>query len=207
MTTRTLKERMHDHNKDYNNVNLRSYNYEIYKAMRKYGFKNFVFEELEQCSNEMLAEREQYYIKKFDSHINGYNTALGGKGKPLIDDEEIEIYKVLFESGWMLKDIAKMFDSNYKTVSRKLKEKYGIDTKVNAIDNSSEPILCHTKEKCLKFKSLSDAARYLIENEITNNNNISSIASKICDVLDKPNRTAYGFKWSKEMHNEYSQVV
>ena len=47
--------------------------YLIHCAMRKYGVENFIIEELEKCSDELLNEREQYWIKTINSYFkNGY---------------------------------------------------------------------------------------------------------------------------------------
>lgn len=51
----------------------------IGKEIQKYGINNFSFDVLEQCSIEMLNEREAYYIKKYNSIENGYNILPSGK--------------------------------------------------------------------------------------------------------------------------------
>jgi len=43
----------------------------IFESLAKYGWLNHKFEILEKCDN--LNEREQYWINKFDSNINGLN--------------------------------------------------------------------------------------------------------------------------------------
>lgn len=54
----------------------------IYRAFKKYGLENFVFEIIELCLKEKLNEREIYWIAKYDSHNNGYNMTDGGEGGP-----------------------------------------------------------------------------------------------------------------------------
>lgn len=53
----------------------------LYAAIRKYKEENFIFEILEECSIELLNEREQYWITHFDSYNRrkGYNLTTGGK--------------------------------------------------------------------------------------------------------------------------------
>lgn len=123
MTTRTVEYRKLDHLKSYNNKKSRMYNFKIYQAMRKYGFDNFEFTTIEECMNEELEDREKYYIKLFNTIIDGYNEALGGAGKPLWTDKQIEACKILYENGWLLQDISDIFNSNPKTVSKKNKRK------------------------------------------------------------------------------------
>lgn len=52
----------------------------LYKAFFKYGTDNFSFEVLEETPEEKLNEREQYWIKYYDSYKNGYNETEGGDG-------------------------------------------------------------------------------------------------------------------------------
>ena len=56
------------------------YNRHLQGAWNKYGEDNFEFSELEKCSLELLDEREIYWISKYDSYLNGYNSTIGGKG-------------------------------------------------------------------------------------------------------------------------------
>lgn len=50
----------------------------IHHAMREEGLENFMFELLEDCEKDKLAEREKYYIKLFQSQEHGYNRSAGG---------------------------------------------------------------------------------------------------------------------------------
>lgn len=54
----------------------------IYSAMHRYGVENFEISLIEECSNEILSEREKYWISKFNSQDPsiGYNIAPGGAG-------------------------------------------------------------------------------------------------------------------------------
>lgn len=54
------------------------YNQKLQRAYNKYGQNNFTYEILELCSKEKLNEREQFYIKLFDSYNNGFNADFGG---------------------------------------------------------------------------------------------------------------------------------
>lgn len=53
--------------------------YAIYNAFKKYGIDNFKFEIIEECPEDILNEREKYWIKFYNSlSPNGYNMTLGG---------------------------------------------------------------------------------------------------------------------------------
>lgn len=54
------------------------YDYPLQRAFRKYGIENFSFEIIEECSVDLLNEREIYWIAQYDTFYNGYNQTLGG---------------------------------------------------------------------------------------------------------------------------------
>ena len=194
-TKRNLSIRKEDHLKSYNNKNLRMYNFKIYKAMRKFGIENFEFETIEICKNELLGERERYYIKLYDSKNNGYNEAIGGEGKPLWTDKQIEACKILYENNWLLKDISDLFNSNPHVVSKKLREKYNIDTKVNSIISFGKEVYAKSENKIIEFTSITNAAKFMMENNFTKSKKLSCVIAKISNALRNNKYSAYGFKW------------
>lgn len=60
-------------------------------AINKYGKENFKREIIEECSNELLSEREKYWIKYYDTtnREKGYNLTQGGDGYTKYNDEDI----------------------------------------------------------------------------------------------------------------------
>lgn len=50
---------------------------EIHNALREKGWDSFTFEILENCSKEVLAEREKYYIDFYETNTAGYNMKIG----------------------------------------------------------------------------------------------------------------------------------
>lgn len=73
--SKDIETRWKRHKRTANNKNDKSYNYPLYKAIRKYGENNFSYEILEECSIEQLNEREIYWINFYHSE---YNQTLGG---------------------------------------------------------------------------------------------------------------------------------
>jgi group I intron endonuclease len=67
---------------DYTNPNSKNYNCHFYRAIRKYGVNNFLWEVIYQswdktyCLNEM----ETKFIKEYNTFLNGYNMTKGGEG-------------------------------------------------------------------------------------------------------------------------------
>ena len=54
----------------------------LYKAFKKYGIEHFYIEEIEEVENDLLDEREKYWINKENSLVpNGYNIDKGGQGQ------------------------------------------------------------------------------------------------------------------------------
>ena len=90
-TTKSLEERSNKGKRYLGN----KANHKFARAIKKYGWDNFQHEILLviECETEeelwfWLDEWECYYIEKYDSYYNGYNSTLGGKsGKGQIPDE------------------------------------------------------------------------------------------------------------------------
>lgn len=95
----------------------------FYRAIRKYGFENFYIELIEEVSEELLDEREIYWIKNFDSYFNGYNSTLGGCGHREIDYEKIY---TLWKEGRAVSEIAKETAHARDAVSRILKNCFDV---------------------------------------------------------------------------------
>ena len=51
----------------------------IHKAIKKYGKQNFTLEVVEIVNKNYLNEREIYWIQKYNSYDNGYNSTKGGQ--------------------------------------------------------------------------------------------------------------------------------
>lgn len=67
------------HISDYKNKNSGCYNTKFYLALRKYGLEAFEIEVLELCSEKDLDKKEIYYISKYNSYHQGYNSTEGGQ--------------------------------------------------------------------------------------------------------------------------------
>ena len=73
-----IKKRWQKHHTEYKNPKANTYDYPIYKAIRKYGLEYFDFQVLEYCDADKLNEREVYWIDKYDTLNDGYNQTWGG---------------------------------------------------------------------------------------------------------------------------------
>ena len=144
----------------------------LYKAIRKYGVENFIFEVVQDNIDtfEKLDKAEIYWIDYYNSFIKGYNERLGGQlyHKTLPNKEIIEDY--------------------YKTRSaRKTALKFGIDHSTvdnilnqNGIERFSfrqaagQRIRISKDEFEKEFDSVKDCAEWFVENKICKTNKIES---------------------------------
>jgi len=53
----------------------------FYRAVRKHGWENFIYGIISEFDENILNEKEMFYIEIYDSFENGYNSTLGGEGK------------------------------------------------------------------------------------------------------------------------------
>ena len=117
-TTFTIKKRWGEHKHD---LYIRDkHNRPLYKAMLKYGIEHFHIEVLEECSREELNDREQYWIKEYNSFHNGYNATRGGDGKLYVDERPIID---LWDSGYPIRQIVMALKVDKATIQHILLNK------------------------------------------------------------------------------------
>lgn len=87
-TTQNLNSRIYGHKRD----SLRFKNIKFYRATNKYGWDKFEFSIIDDKAKtlEELCSLEKYYIEKFDSYKNGYNSTTGGEISPMMFEESRE---------------------------------------------------------------------------------------------------------------------
>ena len=182
-TTRTIEKRFKEH---LQRINERDQH--LYKAMLKYGPEHFYVIELEECEDDLLNEREKFWIKQKDSYYNGYNETLGGDGMNLIDYEEIFPY---LELNLSTVEIGKILNISKDTVAAYLNKYY-----------TKEEIKERTK-KLIGIKNSTAIEQYdLNGNFIQEFPSLKSIPNichrNISDVLNKRRKSAGGFLWKRK---------
>ena len=55
---------------------IKKYYMPLYEDLRKYTVCNFKIEQIEECENDVLDDREAYWIEYYDTYYNGYNNLL-----------------------------------------------------------------------------------------------------------------------------------
>ena len=116
-TTQLLKDRIHGHkNEAFNNI-LK--NCPFHRAIVKYGLESFEIEKIEEVNNELLNEREIYWIDYYDSYYNGYNATLGGQQGRLYSIKDVLPY---WELGYGRLEISKITGMGLSTITSLLLE-------------------------------------------------------------------------------------
>lgn len=91
--SKDIHKRWADHLVAIHNQNQPTYEYPLYRALRKYGVDNFNFEIIEECSISELNAREEYWISYYNSWKDGYNQNPGGQngaGGCKLNGKEVE---------------------------------------------------------------------------------------------------------------------
>lgn len=175
------KEHLNDYKKD---------KYEkrpLYLAMKKYGVEHFEIELIEECSEDILSERETYWIQYFGSFKYGYNATIGGDGKPYLDYEHIFKTYTLCNS---IKETAKLCSCTIDSV-RKVLIIFNVDLSIrmsNRVKQLKKSVVMLDKttlQPIRTFSSLSEAFKYLNKRD----------SGHITDVCSGKRRTAYGYVW------------
>ena len=89
-TTNTIEHRWNQHMRQAKRE--QNSNILLYKAINKYGYNSFTVDIIEECDNDILDEKEQLYIKLYNSFYKngcGYNMTIGEDGGSVYDDEKI----------------------------------------------------------------------------------------------------------------------
>lgn len=194
-TLKTIEGRWKEHLKDYKCSRFEKR--PLYSAMKKYDVENFSIEEVEECSSEILSEREIYWIDFYDSFRSGYNATKGGDGKPFIDEQEI---LKLWKDGKSLKDIAEVIGHSRAQTSQLLRNNGILSEDIikrghNKYYKSVKMIDINANQVLAIFPSTREAARYLIKELKLSPSNEGGISSHISEACRGKRKTCQGYKW------------
>lgn len=155
-TTKTLDKRLEEHRHEAQRYAKDPLNFgyktKIYPAMSKYGIDNFDIFQIEEVDNELLNEREMYWISELhcleDSF--GYNISPGGLGGPL--------FKGHHHSEETRRKLSRMFKgrvSNRKGIelSQDQKDKIALSLKRYYLTSESRIIASNAVKKAWKIRN------------------------------------------------------
>ena len=193
-TMRSIKQRWKEHLANIKKEECK--NRPLYRAINKYGVENFSIEEIEECSDIILSDREKYWIEYYNSFKNGYNATKGGDGSPYIDRKlVIETYKQIQNCKKTAEILNIHIDSVYKILkSNNIERKSSQEISKEC---GGKPVYMLDKKnlRILKvFASMKEAAKY-IQEQTNNNTDLRGMASHIREVCQGKRKTAYGYSW------------
>lgn len=185
-TIRSLEERFKDHSHQaYSSGNE---DRPICRAIRKYGIENFKIEELEQVENDLLNEREIYWIQELQTFgKSGYNATKGGDGHYIYD---IDDFIYLYNMGYSCNAIAKKLGCNRPTVTRVLKA-HGIKLRSNKRSVAQYDLAGNYIQT---FDTIREAAAWIID-FVCPKDSLKGVASAITNCCKGKYKTARNYKW------------
>lgn len=117
-TIHTVEWRWETHLRSAFNERMQDHNVLFHRAIRKYGIDAFEVETIEECDNELLNEKEIYWIEHYKScGENGYNISLGGNGYYRYKDSDILKF---WEMGYSASDIGRFLGCQRGTARLRL---------------------------------------------------------------------------------------
>ena len=186
----------------------------LYLALRKYGIENFSFEVLEECSQELLNEKEIFWIAHYKSNDRdfGYNVLAGGQNGGVLYPNEW--FYELWDAGFSVGEIQKELGVSHGTVRAKLEgyKDYNLHSSHSrgAIKAMNQGLLFPGQETYIvyqydlmgnfiqSFSNATEAAR--------NFSNKPNCSDNITHAVNGIQETAYGFQWRREKVEKLSPV-
>ena len=188
----SIEKRWKEHCKDYKRKHCEKR--PLYDAMNKYGVEHFHISLLEET--DLPEEREIYWIEKLQSFKYGYNATLGGDSKRYLDYELIiKTYLQVLN----IAETARLCQAHPDSVKNilELNDIPIVPSSVVSAKKLQKQIGMYDKQNNLikTFPSISDAARFLIENNLTIMENPSKIVPNISRCAKGRRKTAFGYCW------------
>lgn len=163
-TTTNLKTRFNQHCKK---STLKNRHYKLYNAIKKYGRDNFYIGVIEDnIKIEELDQKEIYYIEKFNSYYNGYNSTKGGDGRVINKKYDEKQIVELYKKGFSSKKIGDVYNVSYATISRVL-NKLNVETRHDGNKYEKFDVDCFVKMWRDKNTKIKDMAKFYGVNEKT----------------------------------------
>lgn len=191
-TLGTVEKRFNEHLRD---AKRRQYEKRpLYTAINKYGIDNFDVKTLEKCDNNIISQREIYWIEYYNTYKSGYNATKGGDGKAYINEDEV-IKEYLKNKNATI--TAKQLNISLDGILNILKRNNVkiISAADVARNNGNEVYMLSKNDDILmEFQTTYDAARYLIDNCLTKCK-LTTIRYHISEVCNGKRKSAAGYKW------------
>lgn len=186
-TIKELEKRFSQHKHNYN----KSYfsHLSLYQAFNKYGIENFLFEKIEEVPNNLLDEREKYWINYYNTYYDGYNSTLGGRTVSLYEwdtDDIIEKYHKLKSA----RKVAELIGCDHSTIDHILNAA-GVKRYTQGQQKSPENVILEKDNQTFIFPSSKDAALWIISNGYSKSKNSKNVRAMINDYLKGKKKGTY----------------
>lgn len=158
-TVKTLEKRFSQHRNNYTKPYFSQV--VLYKAFKKYGIENFTFEKVEEISDELLDEREKYWIKFYNSYNDGYNSTIRGRDISLYEWDEEEIIN-LYHQEKSARKVAKIIRCDHNTIDTILNK--NCVKRYTRADQASKPLYFKKNDEFYEFNNTTEAAQWLMDN-------------------------------------------
>lgn len=193
------------------------HSHKLQRAFDKYGDKVFkvTYETFLDISEEELAKKEIFEIKKFDSYNNGYNETLGGEGHLVLFDfeKQILIYQLGQRYDGIKHKLAKYFNCDRSTITNIINKK--ILGKIQYSEEKLQELISQIgiSDNCLKenyknnyIKKLSEFQVFCILAEIEFNNITQANCGRACGVSKDLVQNIVNGKTYKEEYKKYMSL-
>ena len=195
------------------------YNTPLHKAFRKYGYEAFTYIVLEQCSIDMLNDRETYWIQHYNTYKCGYNQTNGGTerhfcklNRQILDAIEQD----LINTSMTFDEIRKKYNVSIGFVSElnsgKVWQRESINYPLRSPIKTVVPTCCHcgkllsTRSKAKKCHACATFANRLVDRPTRNELKTLIRENSFVSIGE-----AYGVtdnaikKWCKQYHLPYKK--
>lgn len=199
LTSTYYQERWNAHLRRAFNPYVPDYNCIFHKAIRKYGKNAFKWEVIEECPNNLLSERERYWIDYYNSYKTGYNMTRGGDGVLLYSNEEI-LDK--WNEGLCIKEICSTLNLDKGQVSNRLKS-MGIPSTDIISRGYEKAVLKHLKPVYQYDLDGNFLAEFSSSTEVEGILNIKNVS----ECCNNKRKTAGGYQWSYVKYEHMTPIT
>lgn len=175
----------------------RGMQYPLYKALAKYGLDNFRFEIIEEIDNQLLDEREKYWIKFYNSYRDGYNATIGGNNN-FNDLFELQEVLELYHAHKSARKVAEILQCDHNTIDNILNTnkiyRYTESDRLAAIHGR---IIVEKNAERYIFNSIAQTGEWFVQNKICRAKTKETARKGVAFALDKQ-IPYYGYKIYRE---------
>lgn len=178
----------------------------IDRAIQLYGKENFLVEQIEECNNDQLNDRERFWINYYDSYKTGYNLTTGGQENTsaIFNDEEIQQIIEAYKELKSTIKVAQQFNCSDHTISNILNANHipmigprGGNNPQNIIGKGKpfkegdgvKPV--KIVELNLDFPSLKECSQWLIDNNYTKSKRMEMVRKHLSQILHTNEKMCY----------------